>query len=172
MTLLPALMALLAGTGCGSSPATPELPPSPLVPGTYLLTVGASDASRTCVGGLDAWTFSVPSVAGKVTMLSNGLGRSPSTADGTLEMQLLSAPVGAAAITGTVSGRMAHFAGVFGDRSVAFAAMSGSGPARFNLDRIDEGSHRLGTITGTISFTANDGSVVTCQQALILLSPD
>jgi hypothetical protein len=171
MMRLLVLVALLSG--CGSSPTAPELPRSPLVPGTYLITVGASDTAQTCVGPLDAWSFFGPTVAGKVTLLANGLGRSPSAADGTVEMQLDNAPVGAAAVTGTVSGRLAHAAGVFGNRSAAFAATTGGGSARVNLDRVDGiPPVYVGTITGTISFTAADGSVVTCPQAVILLSPD
>jgi hypothetical protein len=84
------------------------------------------------------------------------------------------APVGAAAVAGTVSGRLSHTAGVPGNRSAAFAATTGGGPARLNLDRVGTESPPIyfGTITGTISFTAVDGSVVTCPQALILLGPD
>ena len=88
-------------------------------------------------------------------------------------MQLDNAPVGAAAVTGTVSGRLVHAAGVFGNRSAAFAATTGGGCARVNLDRVDEiPPIYLGTIAGTVSFTAVDGSVVTCTQAVILLGSD
>lgn len=177
MTLLACLVILLSG--CGSSPVAPDLPRSPLAPGKYLLMVTTADASRTCVGSLDAWTVPPlpdpqPSVAGFVTILSNGIGRSPSPGDGTVEIHLDNAPVGAAVVTGTVSGRLAHSAGSAGKRSVAFAATIGSGPAQFSLDRVGTESPPIyfGTTTGNISFTAVDGSVVTCLQALILFGSD
>ena len=179
MTLLMVVLVVALLSGCGSSPVSPELPRSPLVPGKYLLHVFASDAAQTCAGPLDAWRVSplpdpLPSVGGVVTILSNGLGRSPTPADGTLEMQLDTAPVGAAAVTGTIKGRLAHFLSFVGPRSAEFAATTGGDPARFNLDRVGTESPAiyLGTITGTVSFTAVDNSVVTCPQAQILLGPD
>lgn len=177
VTLLAGLVVLLSG--CGSSAVAPDLPRSPLAPGKYLLFVGTADASRTCLGSLDAWRVPPlpdpqPSVAGFVTILSNGIGRSPSPGDGTVEIHLDNAPVGAPVVTGTVSGQLAHFAGSAGKRSVAFAATTGGGPAQFSLDRVGTESPPIysGTITGNILFTAVDGSVVTCPEALILLGLD
>ena len=176
LTLLAGFVALLSG--CGSSIVAPELPRSPVIAGNYLLLVSATDAPRTCVGSLDAWRVpplpdSQPSVSGMVRILSNGTGRSPSPADGTVEIQFDNAP-GAAAVTGTLSGRLAHFAGQFGSRSAAFTATAGVGPARFHLERVGTESPPIyfGTVAGTIVFTASDGSVVTCPEAAILLGSD
>jgi hypothetical protein len=161
--------ALLA-SACGGSPVEPDSPqPVPSASGTYHFAVTV-DSSHNCAGALDRWTPFGPAIGGTV-ILSDGVARAASPADGTFEMHFDEGTVGDGTTTGTVSGRLAHFLDFFTSsrRSVTFAAASDDGPSRFTLEPVPGTVGFLGTVTGTIVFTAADASVVSCPRAFVTL---